>query len=115
MSTSAITPQITRPPLPAAEHLPLRDGGGYSCHEVAKVTLGEFTGGVWRHAHSDGAGTRLEFDATIGGLVDASGSGLGDNPQRLRELAAVAQATGDELEEAQARQRHPAGSGLTTA
>jgi hypothetical protein len=30
------------------------------------------------------------------------------------ELAAVAQATGDELEEAWARQRHPAGSGVTT-
>jgi hypothetical protein len=39
---------------------------------------------------------------------------LGSDPQRLRELAAVAQATGDELEEAWARQRHPAGSGVTT-
>jgi hypothetical protein len=37
------------------------------------------------------------------------------SPQRLRELAAVAQATADELAEARAQQRHPAGSGLTTA
>ncbi len=33
--TSATTPQITRPPLPAAEHLLPRTDGGYSCHEVA--------------------------------------------------------------------------------
>ena len=55
------------------------------------------------------------FDATIDGLVDASSNGLGSDPQRLRELAAVAQATADELGEARARQRHPAGSGLTSA
>jgi hypothetical protein len=56
----------------------------------------------------------LEFDATIDDLVDASSSGLGDNPQRLRELASVAFATA-ELGVARARQRHPAGTGLTSA
>jgi hypothetical protein len=112
MSTSAITPQITRPPLPAAEHLLPRDNG-YGIHEVAAVTLGEFTGRVWRHVHRDGDGTRFEFDATIDGLVDASSNGVGDDPQRLRQLASVAWATADELGEAQARQRHPAGSGRT--
>jgi hypothetical protein len=115
MSAFATTPQITRPPLPAAEHLLPRTDGGYSCNEVAKVTLGEFTGRVWRHVHRDGDGARFEFDATIDGLIDASGSGLGDKPQRLRELASVASATADELGEAQARQRHPAGSALTSA
>jgi hypothetical protein len=115
MSTSATTPQITRPPLPAAEHLLPRTDGGYSCNEVAKVTFGDFTGHVWRNAHLDGDETRFEFDVTIDGRADASGNGLGSDPQRLRELAAVAQATADELEEARARQRHPAGSGLTTA
>ena len=72
----------------AVEHLLPRTDGGYSCNEVANVTLGEFTGRVWRH-------------------------GLGKNPQRLRELADVALATADELEEAWARQRHPAGSRRT--
>ena len=57
--------------------------------------------------HHDSDGTRFEFDATIDGLVDASSSGVGDNPQRLRELASVAWATADELGEARARQRHP--------
>ena len=84
-------------------------------HEAADVKLGGFTGHVWRTAQPDGDSTRFDFDVTIDGLVDASGTGLGDNPQRLRELAAVAQATADELAEARARQRHPAGSGLTTA
>ena len=38
--TSAITSQVTHPPLPAAEQiLPARDG--YGVHEVAAVTLGE--------------------------------------------------------------------------
>jgi hypothetical protein len=60
MSASATTPQITRPPLPAAEHLLPRTDGGYSCNEVAKVTLGEFTGRVWRHVHRDGDGARFE-------------------------------------------------------
>ena len=86
--TSAITPQMTSPPLPAAEHLLPRTDGDYSCHEVAVVTHGEFTGRVWRHIHHDSDGTRFEFDATIDGLVDASSSGVGDNPQRLRELPA---------------------------
>ena len=71
------------------------------------MTHGEFTGRVWRHIHHDSDGTRFEFDATIDGLVDASSSGVGDNPQRLRELASVAWATADELGEARARQRHP--------
>jgi len=79
--------QITRPPLPAAEHLLPRTDGGYTCHEVAAVTPGEFTGRVWRHIHHDSDGTRFKFDATIDSLVDASSSGVGDNPQRLRELA----------------------------
>ena len=51
------------------------------------MTHGEFTGRVWRHIHHDSDGTRFEFDATIDGLVDASSSGVGANPQRLRELA----------------------------
>jgi len=34
MSTSALTPQISRPPLPEAEHLLPCDNGGYSCHEL---------------------------------------------------------------------------------
>jgi hypothetical protein len=79
------------------------------------VTLGDFTGRVWRHVHRDGDGTRLEFDVTIDGLVDASSSGLGSDPQRLRQLASVALATADELGEARARQWHPAGRGLTSA
>jgi hypothetical protein len=112
--TSAITPQVTHPPLPAAEHILPRENG-YGVHEVAAVTLGEFTGRVWRHVHRDRDGTRFEFDATIDGLVDASSRGLGDNPQRLRDLASVALATADELGEARARQRHPAGSGVTSA
>ena len=102
------------PPLPAAEHILPRENG-YGVHEVAAVTLGECTGRVWRHVHRDPDGTRFEFDATIDGLVDASSSGLGESPQRLRELASVASATTDELGEARARQRHPAGSGLTSA
>jgi hypothetical protein len=53
------------------------------------VTLGEFTGRVWRYVHRDGDGARFEFDATIDGLIDASGSGLGDKTQRLCELASV--------------------------
>jgi hypothetical protein len=110
---SAPTPTIVRPPLPAAEHLLPRDNGGYGCHEVTRVTLGEFTGRVWRHVHRDGDGTRFEFDATIDGLVDASSHGVGDDPQRLRQLASVAWATADELGEARAPQRHPAGSGRT--
>jgi len=97
-------------PLPVAEHF-IPSDNGYGVHEVAAVTLGEFTGRVWRHVHRDGDGTRFEFDATIDGLVDASSSGLGDNPQRLRQLASVAWATADELGEARARQRHPAGRG----
>ena len=113
---TAPTPPITRPPLPAVEHIIPRDNGGYGCHEVATVGgCGEFTGRVWRHLHRDTDGIRIEFDATIDGLVDASSNGLGSDPQRLRELAAVAQATADELGEARARQRHPAGSGLTSA
>jgi len=47
------------------------------------------------------------------GLVDASSHGAGDDPQRLRQLVSVAWATADELGEARARQRHPAGSGRT--
>jgi hypothetical protein len=100
--TASITPTISRPPLPAAEHIMPRDNGGYGAHEVAAVTLGGFTGRVWRHVHRDGDGARFEFDATIDGLVDASSSGLSDNPQRLRELASVALATADELGEARA-------------
>ena len=75
------------------------------------MTHGEFTGRVWRDIHHDSDGTRFEFDATIDGLVDASSHGVGDDPQRLRQLASVAWATADELGEARARQRHPAGSG----
>ena len=50
--------------------------------------------------------TRFEFDATIDGLVDASSSGLGDIPQRLRELASVAWATADELGKARATTKY---------
>ena len=77
------------------------------------VTHGEFICRVWPHIRHDSDGIRFEFDATIDGLVDASSSGVGDNPQRLRELASVAWATADEFGEARARQRHPAGSGRT--
>ena len=104
--TTSITPQVTRPPLPAAEHIMPRDNGGYGCHEVAKVTLGEFTGGVWRHLHRDRDGTWFKFDATIDGLVSASSDGLGDDPQRLRELASVAWATADELGKARATTKY---------
>ena len=58
--TSAITPQVTHPPLPVAEHLIPRDNG-YGVHEVAAVTLGGFVGRVWRHVHRDGDGTRFEL------------------------------------------------------
>lgn len=109
---TAPRPTIVRPQLPDAQQLVLRDNGGYGCHEVASSAYGEFTGRVWRHAHRDGDGTRFEFDATLDGLVDASSNGLGDNPQRLRQLASVAWASADELGEAGARQRHPAGRGL---
>jgi hypothetical protein len=110
MSTS--TPIITRPPLPAAEHLIPRDNGGYGCHEVATVGgCGEFTRRVWRHLHRDTDGIRIEFDATIDGLADASSNGLGDDPQRL-QLASVAWALGDVLAEYRARERHPAGAGV---
>ena len=37
----AVQPTITRPTLPAAEHLIPRENG-YGVHEVAAVTLGEF-------------------------------------------------------------------------
>ena len=103
--------QITRPPLPAAEHLLPRTDGGYSCHEVAAVTHGESTGRVWRHIHHDSDGTRFEFDATIDGLVDASASATTHNG--FVSWPGVAWATADELGEARARQRHPAGSGRT--
>jgi hypothetical protein len=106
MSASVITPQITRYPLPAAE-LIARGNGGYAVHEAADVKLGGFTGHVWRNATLDGDETRLDFDVTL--------DGLGSDPEQLRELAAVAQAIAVELEEARARQRHPAGSGLTSA
>jgi hypothetical protein len=83
--TASITPLISRPPLPAAERLLPRTDGGYSCHEVAIVTHGEFTGRVLRHIHHDSDGTGFDFDATIDGLVDASSHGVGDHPQRLRQ------------------------------
>jgi hypothetical protein len=34
---ASIKPQITRPPLPAAEHLIPRTDGGYSCNDVAVI------------------------------------------------------------------------------
>jgi len=70
---------------------------------------GEFTRRVWRHLHRDGDGTRFEFDVTIDGLVDASSHGVGEDPQRLRQLASVVWATADELGEARARQATPRG------
>ena len=73
------------------------------------------TGHVWRNVHRDDDGIHVEFDVTIDGIGAAASDGLGSDPQRLREVAAVALATADELEEARARQGHPAGSGLTTA
>jgi hypothetical protein len=79
--TASITPQITRHPLPDAE-LIARDGDGYAVHEAADVKLGGFTGHVWRSAQPDGDGTQFDFDVTIDGLVDASGSGLGSDPGR---------------------------------
>jgi hypothetical protein len=77
------------------------------------VTHGEFTDCVWRHVHRDGDGTPVEFDATLDGMVDASSNGVGDDPQRLRQLACIAWAAADEFGEARARQRHPAGRGRT--
>jgi hypothetical protein len=112
MSTSAITPQITRPPLTAAEHLLPRDNG-YGIHEVAAVTLGEFQGPRMaprpprRRRHP----LRIRrHDRRVGRRQQQR---RGRRPQRLRQLASVAWATADELGEAQARQRHPAGSGRT--
>ena len=113
--TSAITPQVTRPPLPAAEHILPRDNGGYGVHEVAAVTLGEFTGRVWRHVHRDRDGTVSNLTPRSTAWLTRQAADSASDPQRLRELAAVASATADELGEARARQRHPAGSGLTSA
>ena len=79
--TASITPQITRHPLPDAE-LIARDGDGYAVHEAADVKLGSFTGHVWRSVQPDGDGTQFDFDVTIDGLVDASGSGLRSDPGR---------------------------------
>ena len=71
---------------------------------------------MWRNVHRDDDGIHIEFDVTIHGIGGASDDGLGSDPQRLRELAAVAQATADELGGGtSARQRHPAGGNRTTA
>jgi hypothetical protein len=107
---TAITPLITRPPLPAAERLLPCTDGGYSCHELAIVTNGEFTCREWRHIHHDSDGTGFDFDATIEGLVDASSHGVGDDPQRLRQRRLGHRGR---AREARARQRNPAGSGRT--
>ena len=106
--TSAITPQVTHPPLPVAEHLIPRDNG-YGVHEVAAVTLGEFTGRVCATSTATATAPGSNSTQRSDGVVDASSSGLGDNPQRLRQLASVAWATADELGEARARQRQAAG------
>jgi len=74
------------PPTAARPEQLLPRDNGYACHEVAVEKLGKFTVRVWRHLHRDCDGTRFEFDATIDGLVDAASSGLGSDPQRLREL-----------------------------
>ncbi|HTH92636.1 hypothetical protein [Mycobacterium sp.] len=111
--TAIITPRVTPHPLPDADGLILRDGYG-PVHEITTVTLDEYTGRVWRNVHRDDDGIHVEFDATLEPLAGASDTGFAD-PDRLRRIAAVAQATADELAEARARQRHPAGSGLTTA
>ena len=109
---TAPTPTITRPPLPAAEHIIPRENGGYGCHEVATVGgCGEFTGHVWRNAQPDGDGTRFDFDVTIDAIGAAASDGLGSDPQRLRELASVAWALADVLAAEQERQRHPVGKG----
>jgi hypothetical protein len=116
-TTPQIAPQITRPHLPDTDHLLPRDEGGYACHEVAEVSSGEFTGRVWRHVHRDADGTWFEFDATIVGLSDASGNGVGNDPDRLRRLAAVCTTLADELAAVRAPldaaiARHPSGRGL---
>jgi hypothetical protein len=67
---------------------------------------------VWRNVHRDSdAGLHVEFDVTIDGIGAAADDGLGSDPHRLRELAAVAEATADELGEARARRRIRRGAG----
>jgi len=112
--TATITPRVTRHPVPDADGLIFRDGYG-PVHEVARIGDGGITGRVWRNVHRDDDGIHIEFDVTIDGIGGASDDGLGSEPHRLRELAAVAQATADELEEARALQRHPAGRSRRTA
>ena len=62
-------PTITRPTLPAAEHLLPRDNGGYGVHEVAAVTLGEFRRSV------GGAGAALLNRAPAGAAARRRGVG----------------------------------------
>jgi len=114
MTTSHITPQIT----PNITRLPLPDPratSDHSCIEVATIGEGRIVGHVWRNAWREGGTLHVEFDATLDGIADASGAGLGGDPQRLRDLAAVAWATAGELGEARARDRHPAGKQRTRA
>ena len=57
---TAPTPTITRPPLPADDHLLPRDNDGYGVHEVATIGgCGEFTGQVWQHLTRNTDGIRL--------------------------------------------------------
>ena len=78
--TSAITPRSPAHPCPRPSTCSPAPTVVIRATRLAVVTHGEFTGRVWRHIHHDSEGTRFEFDATIDGLVDASSSGVGDNP-----------------------------------
>jgi hypothetical protein len=108
-------PQITRPSLPAAEHLLPRDAGGYGIYPILEVSLGEFVGRVWRHVSRDADASWTEYDCTIDGLSTAGSAGIED-PQQLRDLASVAGVLADELAALRApidaaMDRHPAGNG----
>jgi hypothetical protein len=86
---------------------------GYDLRPIVQVALGEFKADLWLHrTRQDNGGVLHELDVTIDGIGPAASDGLGDSPERLRRLASVVRAAADELEESQARLRHPAGRGL---
>ena len=104
-----ITPSITTRALP--DHADLAPGG-YDLRPIIQVSLGEFAADLWLHrTRQDNGGVLHELDVTLDGATDTGGVGLGDSPERLRRLASVIWAAADELEEQQARLRHPVGKG----
>ena len=70
----AAQPTITRPTLPAAEHLIPRENG-YGVHEVAAVTLGEFRRSV------GGSGAAFLWDRAPAGAA-ARRRGVGRSARR---------------------------------